>query len=101
MAAHADTFSAVTSIHSLLIACWHAALRQRALSIEKLTHGYQDRMLFDNTSLEIEKGERVAVIGASLSSCVRWQPAPSCLWCPASSSEPRLSAANGVPCTCL
>lgn len=38
--------------------------RQKALSIQRLTHGYQDRMLFDDTSLEIEKGERVAIIGA-------------------------------------
>ena len=48
----------------MLIASWRAGRSQRALSIEKLTHGYQDRMLFDDTSLEIEKGERVAVIGA-------------------------------------
>lgn len=35
------------------------------LSIQQLTHGYGDRGLFDNTDIEIEKGERVAIIGGS------------------------------------
>ena len=34
------------------------------LSVRSLTHGYQDRQLFANASMEIEKGERVAVMGA-------------------------------------
>lgn len=55
--------------------------RQRALSIEKLTHGYQDRMLFDNTSLEIEKGERVAVIGV-LTGCQPLRSSPLLLAAP-------------------
>ena len=50
--------------HIWMTLCAVGCCRQRALSIQRLTHGYQDRMLFDNTSLEIEKGERVAVIGA-------------------------------------
>lgn len=37
---------------------------QRVLEINGLTHGYGDRALFDRVDLEIEKGERVAVIGA-------------------------------------
>lgn len=52
--------------------------RQKALSIQRLTHGYQDRMLFDDTSLEIEKGERVAIIGAPPASNV-CRSEPSCL----------------------
>ncbi|KAK9842531.1 hypothetical protein WJX81_004688 [Elliptochloris bilobata] len=36
---------------------------QRVLSIRGMTHGYQDRRLFNNVDLEIVKGERVAVIG--------------------------------------
>ena len=53
----------------LTVPAAHAVCRQKALSVQRLTHGYQDRMLFDDTSLEIEKGERVAIIGAP----------PSCL----------------------
>ena len=34
-----------------------------AVSINQLTHGYQDRALFNNVSLEIERNERVALIG--------------------------------------
>ena len=41
---------------------------QRVLEINGLTHGYGDRALFDRVDLEIEKGERVAVIGALPSS---------------------------------
>ena len=36
---------------------------QRVLEIVSLTHGYGDRRLFDDVSLEMEKGERVALIG--------------------------------------
>ncbi len=36
---------------------------QLVLRIEGLTHGYQDCQLFDDVELEIEKGERVAIIG--------------------------------------
>ena len=39
---------------------------QRVLSIRGMTHGYQDRRLFNNVDLEIVKGERVAFIGAPL-----------------------------------
>jgi ABC-type transport system involved in cytochrome bd biosynthesis fused ATPase/permease subunit len=39
---------------------------QLVLRIEGLTHGYHDRQLFDDVDLEIEKGERVAVIGVPL-----------------------------------
>lgn len=38
---------------------------QRVLEIVNLTHGYGDRRLFDDVSLEMEKGERVALIGES------------------------------------
>jgi len=38
-------------------------LGRKVLSIGGLTHGYGDRTLFKNASLEIEKGERVAIIG--------------------------------------
>ena len=37
---------------------------QRVLSVRGMTHGYQDRRLFNNVDLEIVKGERVAFIGA-------------------------------------
>lgn len=40
---------------------------QRVLEINGLTHGYGDRLLFDKVDLEIEKGERVAIIGAQIS----------------------------------
>lgn len=36
---------------------------QTAVSIKNLTHGYQDKRLFNDASLEIERGERVALIG--------------------------------------
>lgn len=36
---------------------------QQAVVVKDLTHGYGDTRLFDNTSLEIERGERVALIG--------------------------------------
>jgi ATPase subunit of ABC transporter with duplicated ATPase domains len=36
---------------------------QTAVRIKALTHGYQDKRLFDNANLEIERGERVALIG--------------------------------------
>ena len=36
---------------------------QRVLEIVGLTHGYGDRQLFDDVSLEMEKRERVALIG--------------------------------------
>ena len=39
---------------------------QRVLEIVGLTHGYGDRRLFDDVSLEMEKGERMALIGESL-----------------------------------
>ena len=39
---------------------------QRVLEIVGLTHGYGDRRLFDDVSLEMEKGERMALIGKSL-----------------------------------
>ena len=39
-------------------------LGQDVLRIQGLTHGYQDRKLFDEADLHIEKGERVAVMGA-------------------------------------
>ena len=34
---------------------------QRVLSVRGMTHGYQDRRLFNNVDLEIVKGERVAI----------------------------------------
>ena len=37
---------------------------QLALRIDGLTHGYQDRRLFSRAQLDIEKGERVAIMGA-------------------------------------
>ena len=36
---------------------------QRVLSIHNLSHGYQDRMLFQGADLEVEQGDRVAIIG--------------------------------------
>ena len=36
---------------------------QRVLSIHNLSHGYQDRMLFQGADLEVERGDRVAIIG--------------------------------------
>eukprot|EP01025_Chloroclados_australasicus_P020892 TRINITY_DN2198_c0_g2_i3.p1 TRINITY_DN2198_c0_g2~~TRINITY_DN2198_c0_g2_i3.p1 ORF type:complete len:699 (+),score=100.85 TRINITY_DN2198_c0_g2_i3:90-2099(+) len=36
---------------------------KQAVVVEKLTHGYSDRQLLDNTSFELLKGERVAIIG--------------------------------------
>lgn len=39
-------------------------LGRRVLEIDALTHGYQDRTLFKNAQLEMEKGDRVAIIGA-------------------------------------
>ena len=33
------------------------------LSIDSLTHGYQGRTLFKNAQLDLEKGDRVAIIG--------------------------------------
>ena len=36
---------------------------QIVLTIQKLTHGYQNKTLFKEASLDIEKGERVAFIG--------------------------------------
>lgn len=38
---------------------------QRVLEIDDLTHGYQDRTLFKHAQLELEKGDRVAIIGIS------------------------------------
>ena len=40
-----------------------------AVSIHQLTHGYQDRALFNNVSLEIERNERVALIGGLQQKC--------------------------------
>ena len=39
------------------------SLGQRVLTIDSLRHGYGGRLLFDDVNLEIEKGERVAIIG--------------------------------------
>ena len=36
---------------------------QKVLTIENLTHGYPTRPLFKDVSLEIGKGDRVAIIG--------------------------------------
>jgi len=36
---------------------------QEVLSVQRLTHGYQDRTLFKNCDFEMEKSERVALIG--------------------------------------
>lgn len=41
-------------------------LGQQVLNIDSLTHGYQDRTLFKNAQLELEKGDRVAIIGTDL-----------------------------------
>ena len=40
-----------------------------AVSINQVTHGYQDRALFNNVSLEIERNERVALIGGWQQRC--------------------------------
>ena len=36
---------------------------QEVLSVQRLTHGYQDRTLFKGCDFEMEKSERVALIG--------------------------------------
>lgn len=36
------------------------------LSIDNLTHGYQQRTLFKNAQLELEKGDRLAIIGKTV-----------------------------------
>ena len=36
---------------------------QEVLTVQRLTHGYQDRTLFKNCDFEMEKSERVALIG--------------------------------------
>ena len=36
---------------------------QEVLSVQQLTHGYQDRTLFKNCNFDMEKSERVALIG--------------------------------------
>ena len=63
---------------------------QRVLEINGLTHGYGDRRLFDNVDLEIEKGERVAIIGALLHAfaatvcrIAAWLTQHGCLGCKA------------------
>ena len=38
-------------------------LGQSVLSVKDLSHGYQDRRLFDHANMELEKGERVAIMG--------------------------------------
>lgn len=47
---------------------------QDVLSVQRLTHGYQDRTLFKGCEFEMEKSERVALIGNSavvLCSCAQ------------------------------
>jgi|LauGreSuBDMM15SN_2_FD.fasta_scaffold1581182_1 ATPase subunit of ABC transporter with duplicated ATPase domains len=36
---------------------------QKVLKIEALTHGYPTRPLFKDVNLDLEKGDRVAIIG--------------------------------------
>ena len=40
-----------------------ARLGQNVLDIQDLTHGYKERRLFNEASLHVEKGERIAFIG--------------------------------------
>ena len=40
-------------------------LGQSVLSVKDLSHGYQDRRLFDHANMELEKGERVAIMGTA------------------------------------
>jgi len=47
------------------VCCSPERMGQRVLEINGLTHGYGDRLLYDNVDLEIEKGERVAIIGVN------------------------------------
>lgn len=52
-------------MHSLL-ACttWpHTHTSTQVVSIRGLTHGYHGRPLFKDVNLDIEKGDRVAIIG--------------------------------------
>jgi hypothetical protein len=35
----------------------------RVLTVQNLTHGYNGRTLFRNANLDVEKGERIAIIG--------------------------------------
>lgn len=39
------------------------AVGEVVAKVENLTHGYNDRLLFDNQSLEINRGDRIAIIG--------------------------------------
>lgn len=41
---------------------------QDVLCVQNLTHGYQDRTLFKGCTFEMEKSERVALIGTCLAS---------------------------------
>lgn len=43
---------------------------QDVLSIQQLTHGYQDRTLFKNCDFEMEKAERVVLIGEPHLCCI-------------------------------
>ena len=54
---------------------------QDVLSVQQLTHGYQDRTLFKNCNFEMEKSERVALIGmTSNTSCNAPPCAKSFCW---------------------
>ena len=70
---------------------------QDVLSVQRLTHGYQDRTLFKNCDFEMEKSERVALIGTPCSTVPMFlnPPLAFCL------SPPHpLPAATPGPHTC-
>lgn len=46
---------------------------KEVLSVQRLTHGYQDRTLFKGCNFEMEKSERVALIGISAVFCAAGQ----------------------------
>ena len=47
---------------------------QDVLSIQQLTHGYQDRTLFKYCDFEMEKAERVVLIGEPHHCCIASPP---------------------------
>lgn len=65
---------------------------QEVLTIQQLTHGYQDRTLFKHCDFEMEKGERVVLIGVT---ALHWLCLRSCvkLW-----HKPVLLLSTGIAC---
>ncbi len=61
-------FQQTDNKRQFLLGCRFPAVErmgQDVLSVQRLTHGYQDRTLFKNCDFEMEKSERVALIGTA------------------------------------